>query len=181
MYSAPYKVFTVDDYEAKYYALLRLAAGQDISCIATANPSTVVVLAERLGQHTEQIIRDVHDGTFSADFAIPASIRAELRLHPDPERAHHLEQAAAQADGRPAPRSGVAEAGGDRLLEGRHGDLLPLPVRDLLPAATPGPGSGVSRHRAQRIVPLSDEGDAGVVAPLAMPLRCEANDGGPRR
>ena len=99
MYSVPYEVFTVDDYEAKYYALLRIAAGQDISCIATANPSTVVLLADRLGKHTEQIIRDVHDGTFSADFAIPASIRADLRLHPDPDRARHLEQAAAAGNG----------------------------------------------------------------------------------
>src|SRR5919112_825108 len=88
-----------DTQHALLYALLRVAAGQDISCIATANPSTVVLLAERLGKHTEQIIRDVRDGTFSADFAIPASMRAGLRLHPDPERARHLERAAALSNG----------------------------------------------------------------------------------
>ena len=31
MYTAPYGVFAIEDYEAKYYTLLRLAAGQDIS------------------------------------------------------------------------------------------------------------------------------------------------------
>jgi hypothetical protein len=164
MYSAPYTVFTVDDYEAKYYALLRLAAGQDISCIATANPSTVVLLAERLGQHTEQIIRDVHDGTFSAAFAIPASIRAELRLHPDPERAHHLEQAAAQADGvlRPGlawPKLAVIgcwKGGTVTSYLSQFETYFPQrpPVRDLGYLATELSGS----------VPLSDEGDAGVVA-----------------
>ena len=51
MYTAPYGVFAVEDYEAKYYTLLRLAAGQDISLIATVNPSTIVLLADRLARH----------------------------------------------------------------------------------------------------------------------------------
>ena len=164
MYSAPYEVFTVDDYEAKYYALLRLAAGQDISCIATANPSTVVLLAERLGKHTEQIIRDVRDGTFSADFAIPASMRAELRLHPDPERAGHLERAAALSDG--VLRPGLAwpklaaigcwKGGTVTSYLTQFETYFPQrpPVRDLGYLATELSGS----------VPLTDDGDAGVAA-----------------
>src|SRR5215211_9248390 len=62
MYTAPYAVFSVKDYEARYYTLLRLAAGQDISAIATVTPATIVLLAERLAAHTEAIIRDVRDG-----------------------------------------------------------------------------------------------------------------------
>ena len=62
MYTAPYPVFAIEGYEAKYYTLLRLAAGQDISCVATVNPSTVLLLGDRLAQHTEPIIRDVRDG-----------------------------------------------------------------------------------------------------------------------
>src|SRR5215211_1135417 len=62
MYTAPYGVFSVKDYEARYYTLLRLAAGQDISAIATVTPATIVLLAERLAAHTEAIIRDVRDG-----------------------------------------------------------------------------------------------------------------------
>src|SRR6266545_4466856 len=58
IYTAPYPVFAIEDYEAKYYTLLRLAAGQDISCIATVNPSTIVLLADRLARHAEPIIRD---------------------------------------------------------------------------------------------------------------------------
>jgi hypothetical protein len=164
MYSAPYAVFTVDDYEAKYYALLRVAAGQDISCIATANPSTVVLLADRLGKHTEQIIRDVHDGTFSADFAIPAGIRAELQLQPDPERAHHLERAAAAGDGvlRPGrawPKLAVIgcwKGGTVASYLTQFETYFPQrpPVRDLGYLATELSGS----------VPLTDDGDAGVVA-----------------
>jgi hypothetical protein len=164
MYSAPYEVFTIDDYEAKYYALLRLAAGQDISCIATANPSTVVLLAERLGRHTEQIIRDVRDGTFSADFAIPASMRAKLRLQPDPERARHLEQAAALGNGVLLPglawpklaAIGCWKGGTVTSYLTQFETYFPQrpPVRDLGYLATEVSGS----------VPLSDDGDSGVVA-----------------
>src|SRR5919112_3072451 len=94
IYTAPYGVFAIEDYEAKYYTLLRLAAGQDISCIATVNPSTIVLLADRLAHHGEAIIRDVRDGSLSADVAVPAELRASLHLKPDPEPARRLEQAA---------------------------------------------------------------------------------------
>jgi hypothetical protein len=99
MYTAPYGVFAVKDYQARYSTLLRLAAGQDISGIATVSPSTILLLAERLARHTESIIRDVRDGTLSPDFAVPAQLQASLRLRPDPERARHLERAVAAGHG----------------------------------------------------------------------------------
>src|SRR5919112_2552381 len=95
MYTAPYGVFAIEDYEAKYYTLLRLAAGQNISCIATVNPSTVLLLGDRMAQHTESIIRDVRDGTLSPTFPVPQELRDSLHLRPDPDRARHLERAAA--------------------------------------------------------------------------------------
>jgi hypothetical protein len=98
MYTAPYGVFAIEDYEAKYYTLLRLAAGQDISCIATVNPSTVLLLGDRLAQHTESIIRDVRDGSLSSEVSVPQELRDSLHLRPDPERARHLERAAAAFD-----------------------------------------------------------------------------------
>jgi hypothetical protein len=104
MYSTPYEVFTMDDYEAKYYTLLRVAAGQDITSIITVNPSTIVLLADRLAQHTEQLIRDVRNGTLSADFAVGSRLRELICLRPDPERARELERAAALGDGVLRPR-----------------------------------------------------------------------------
>jgi hypothetical protein len=106
MYTAPYPVFAVEGYEAKYYTLLRLAAGQDISCIATVNPSTVLLLGDRLARHSESIIRDVRDGSLSSEIPVPQELRASLHLRPDPERARHLEQAT--ADGGGVLRPGLA-------------------------------------------------------------------------
>ena len=164
MYTAPYAVFSVKDYEARYYTLLRLAAGQDISGIATVTPSTIVLLAERLAGHAEAIIRDVRDGTLSPDFAVPAQLRASLRLRPDPERARRLERAVAAGHGvlRPGlawPRLaaiGCWKGGTVGSYLADFGTYFPQrpPVRDLGYYATELRGS----------VPLTDEGDAGVVA-----------------
>jgi hypothetical protein len=164
MYTAPYGVLAIKDYEAKYYTLLRLAAGQDISGIATVTPSTIVLLAERLAGHTEAIIRDVRDGTLSPDFAVPAQLRASLRLRPDPERARRLERAVAAGHGvlRPGlawPRLaaiGCWKGGTVGSYLANFGTYFPQqpPVRDLGYYATELRGS----------VPLSDEGDAGMVA-----------------
>jgi len=164
MYTAPYGVFAIEDYEAKYYTLLRLAAGQDISCIATVNPSTIVLLADRLARHSEAIIRDVRDGTLSADAPVSAELRASLHLKPDPERARRLEQAVSRGGGVLQPglawpklaAVGCWKGGTVGAYLTRFDTLFPQrpPVRDFGYYATELRGS----------VPLSDQGDAGAVA-----------------
>ena len=159
----PYGVFAIEDYEAKYYTLLRLAAGQDISCIATVNPSTIVLLADRLARHSESIIRDVRDGSLSSSSRAP--------------RASELAAPATRPGARPA--SGAGGGAGDGVLRpglawpelaaigcwkggtvgaylAKFDTLFPQrpPVRDLGYYATELRGS----------VPLSDDGDAGTTA-----------------
>jgi hypothetical protein len=91
-------------------------------------------------------------------------MRAELRLHPDPERARHLERAAALSDG--VLRPGLAwpklaaigcwKGGTVTSYLTQFETYFPQqpPVRDLGYLATELSGS----------VPLTDEGDSGVVA-----------------
>ena len=64
-YSAPYEVYALEDYDAKYYTLLRLAAAQSLNFIYAVNPSTILLLAKTLSLHSEAIIRDIRDGTLS--------------------------------------------------------------------------------------------------------------------
>src|SRR5215216_5586820 len=164
MYTAPYGVFAIEDYEAKYYTLLRLAAGQDVSCIATVNPSTVLLLGDRLARHTEPIIRDVRDGTLSSELPVPQALRNSLHLRPDPERARRLERAAAAGGGVLRPGLAWPELAAVGCWKGgtvgaylaRFDTLFPqgLPIRDMGYYATELRGS----------VPLSDQGDAGVIA-----------------
>lgn len=94
----------IHDTSAKHYTTLRLAlASERVRMIVTANPSTLIELARRAGQHSESLVRDICDGTLSCD--VPTEVRAALMRdisRRQPTRARHLE----------------------RLIE-QHGSLLP--------------------------------------------------------
>jgi hypothetical protein len=164
MYTAPYPVFAVEDYEAKYYTLLRLAAGQDISCIATVNPSTVLLLGDRLAQHSESIIRDVRDGSLSSEFSVPQDLRDSLRLRPDPERAKHLEQATVSGDGVLRPGLAWPELAAIGCWKGGTVGAYLAKFDTLFPQGPPVRDFGYYATELRGSVPLSDQGDAGTVA-----------------
>jgi hypothetical protein len=164
MYTAPYPVFAVEDYEAKYYTLLRLAAGQNISCIATVNPSTVVLLGDRLAQHTEPIIRDVRDGSLSSEFSVPQDLRDSLHLKPDPERARHLERAAAAGGGLLRPGLAWPELAAVGCWKGGTVGAYLAKFDTLFPQRPPVRDFGYYATELRGSVPLSDQGDAGTIA-----------------
>src|SRR5215212_8145549 len=164
MYTAPYPVFAIEDYEAKYYTLLRLAAGQDISCIATVNPSTIVLLADRLAHHGEAIIRDVRDGTLSADLPVAQELRSSLHLRPDPERARHLEQATADGGGVLRPGLAWPELAAIGCWKGGTVGAYLAKFDTLFPQRPPIRDFGYYATELRGSVPLSDQGDAGVTA-----------------
>jgi hypothetical protein len=157
-------VFAIEDYEAKYYTLLRLAAGQDISCIATVNPSTIVLLGDRLAQHTEPIIRDVRDGSLSSEFSVPQELRDSLHLRPDPERAKHLEQAATRGDGMLRPGLAWPKLAAIGCWKGGTVGAYLAKFDTLFPQGPPVRDFGYYATELRGSVPLSDQGDAGVIA-----------------
>jgi hypothetical protein len=164
MYTAPYGVFAIEDYEAKYYTLLRLAAGQNISCIATVNPSTVLLLGDRLAQHTEPIIRDVRDGTLSSEFSVPQELRDSLHLRPDPERARHLERAAAAGGGPLRPGLAWPELAAIGCWKGGTVGAYLAKFDTYFPQGPPIRDFGYYATELRGSVPLSDQGDAGTIA-----------------
>ncbi len=88
----PYAVYTIPDYEARYYTLLRLAISQPVSCLYTLNPSTIVLLARKLRQWQDSLIRDLHDGSLNAPVPLPSKIRESLStlIRPDRAKARQL-------------------------------------------------------------------------------------------
>jgi hypothetical protein len=164
MYTAPYGVFAIEGYEAKYYTLLRLAAGQNISLIATVNPSTVVLLADRLARHAEPIIRDVRDGTLSSDLPVPQDLRDSLHLRPDPERAKHLEQAVASGGGVLRPGLAWPELAAVGCWKGGTVGAYLAKFDTFFPQEPPVRDFGYYATELRGSVPLSDEGAAGTIA-----------------
>ncbi len=78
LYSVPPCVARIKDPRAKYYAALLLSVPRKIGMIIAANPSTLINLARAGDQEKESLIRDIHDGTLSAQFDLPPAIRTEL-------------------------------------------------------------------------------------------------------
>jgi hypothetical protein len=168
-YSIPYDVFEITDYQAKYYTIMRLSLASNVGLICTANPSTVLKMCDKADEFSEQIIRDIRDGTLWADVQMAEPIRrlVEGQLKPKPQLARQLEQARSKRSGKLLPVDywpdlaliGCWKGGtvGHYIAKFRgwfnpDGDRH-LPVRDW----------GYLSSEARGSVPLSDEGSAGVL------------------
>ena len=168
-YAIPYDVAEIEDYDAVYYTVMRLALACDVSLLATANPSSIQKLVETADACAERLIRDVHDGTLAADLKVEASIRKglERRLVRDPRRARALALARDRRGGKLLPadywpdlcliacwKGGTVGGVVERFPEWFDPDgRAPVPVRDW----------GYLSSEARGSIPLSDEGDGGVL------------------
>jgi hypothetical protein len=94
VYSSPYDTFEIEDYDSKYYTLLRIAVAQSVSFLFSCNPSTVLLLAQRMDEFADDIINDIRNGTLSENYDVPAEIRSECEpyLKADPSRADELDE-----------------------------------------------------------------------------------------
>ena len=168
-YAVPYDAFEISDYNAKYYTIMRLGLQENISLVATANPSSILKLAEMANHFADSLIRDVHDGTLTGEMALDPQIREaiEKRLRPDPRRARELEAARQRRDGKLLPadywptvamlgcwKGGTVGAYIERLHDwyDPEGKGM-LPVRDM----------GYLASEARMSIPISDHGAGGVL------------------
>jgi hypothetical protein len=168
-YSIPYEVFEIEDYQAKYYTIMRIALEHDVHFLATANPSSILQLMDKTNEYSEDLIRDIRDGTLSAGQNIDAERRREVekRLKPNAGRARQLEQMRSRRDGGLVPRDywpglgliGCWKGGSvghylEKFDEWFNPDgAAPVPVRDW----------GYLSSEARGSIPLSDEGSKGVL------------------
>ncbi len=92
LYSNPQCVYSIADYTARYYVLMRMGIEQDITLIVTANPSTIVELQNNVNRYYDEYVNDIEHGTLKADLDIDPEIRKELEacLKPNPKRAAEL-------------------------------------------------------------------------------------------
>lgn len=168
-YSVPYRIFEIEDYQAKYYTIMRIALEHDVHFLATANPSSIIKLCDKADAHAEQLIRDIQEGSLSKTLAIDPEIRQELeqKLRPNPKRALELQKLRSHRNGRLLagdywPRLGLIGC----WKGGTVGHYLnqfdawfnpdgkrPVPVRDW----------GYLSSEARGSIPLSDEGSMGVL------------------
>ncbi|RCU50534.1 MULTISPECIES: GH3 auxin-responsive promoter family protein [Corallincola] len=105
IYAIPYEVFEIEDYESKYYALMRFALSEKVSLLATANPSSILKMCEKADEYGQLLIDDIRQGTLNNKFKMAAELRQalEAKIEPNPNRAAFLQQQHDKRDGRLLP------------------------------------------------------------------------------
>ena len=94
LYAIPYSVFRIQDYESRYYCILRFGVEHNITTIATLNPSTIALLCQKIEKYKHRLIEDIENGTLSKDILVPSDISKGLEntLKPNPKRAADLKK-----------------------------------------------------------------------------------------
>ncbi len=163
LYSLPYQVFEIENYESRHYAMLRISIEQNISTIATLNPNTIVLLMHKIEKWRQLIIDDISLGTLSGEFEIAPDIRAilEKSFKPNPGRADELEKRL-KINGRLLPKYfwpnikliECWQGGMMKLYIKEIGDYFgPLPIRDI----------GCVSTEARNSIPINDDTASGVL------------------
>lgn len=92
MYASVPEIFEITDYAAKYYTLMRITMGRNITLFIMPNPSTVLEMQKTVDEHLDEIIEDIEKGTINENFEISSDLRKKLlaKVKPNPERAAEL-------------------------------------------------------------------------------------------
>ncbi len=160
------EVAYLPDPRSRYYTLMRLGIEKRVGFAVTANPATLIRMAEIANEESERLIRDVRDGVLDSHLAPDAAINRTLAapLRPQPERASELERLRA-AHGRLRPADYwriyfiACWTGGSmghylRRLSDWWG---PCPVRDI----------GLLASEGRVTIPFADDTPSGVLDPTS--------------
>ncbi|MDY2944001.1 MAG: GH3 auxin-responsive promoter family protein [Paludibacteraceae bacterium] len=92
LYASPASVFSIEDYTARYYTLMRMGIERNVTLIVTANPSTIVEMQNNVNEFYDDYCNDIEHGTLNASLNIPQWIRDDIQpyLKPNPARAAEL-------------------------------------------------------------------------------------------
>lgn len=152
----------ISDAHAKYYTLMRFGIIRDVAFAITANPATLIRMAQTADEESERLLRDVRDGTLSSELVADTTLRRRLEtyLKPAPDRARELERLRS-GNGALRPRDywqleflACWTAGSMGHYLGRLADWWgSLPVRDI----------GLLASEGRVTIPLEDGTPAGVL------------------
>ena len=94
-YLLPFEIFTVSDYEIKYYLICAFALkSENITLIATPNPSTILRLKDIIDTNFENLLRDIESGNLSCVEKLDPEKRKRIncKFKPNQLRASQLRE-----------------------------------------------------------------------------------------
>jgi len=164
LYAIPYDVFHIKDYESRYYCILRIAMGQNITTIATLNPSTIILLCQKIEKYKDLLIDDIEKGALCRDIKVPAEIRRSLEksLKPSPGRARELKDILKEKKAL-LPQYFWPNL---ELIECWKGGAVKVYLKELPQyfGDTPVRDFGCLSTEARASIPMGDSGNGGVLA-----------------
>jgi hypothetical protein len=127
-YVLPYDICRVKQVDAKYYLTLRHALVADVRLIATPNPSSLLLMADKMTAFADELIHDIRRGTVNPKY-VPADAPQRLHTGPaaDSKRASEL-ATILRREGRLLPRDVWPNL---RVISCWKGGTMPLYLRKL--------------------------------------------------
>jgi hypothetical protein len=92
-YSIPYDVFKIENYDSRYYCMIRFAIMYDVTYLITINPTSLFHIQKTIDKHLDVLLEDIHKGTLTDQIDISSEIRSNLskKLKPNPKLAKELQ------------------------------------------------------------------------------------------
>ncbi len=97
----PKAVAQIGDSDSRYYAIARILLEERFAVIMTLNPSTILLLFQKVEQFGDSLIADIEGGGITADLAVSDEVRRYVaeRYPGNPARAAELRALAGQVPG----------------------------------------------------------------------------------
>lgn len=165
IYILPKEVFDIEDFETRYYCILRIGLEEkNIRTVATLNPSTLIILCQKIRGWQDDIIKDIDNGTLNRKLNIPAETRKVLegRFKPNPNRAKEL-KSMLEVNGELLPKCFWPNL---EIIECWKGGTVKLYLKELPQyfGDIPVWDMGCLSTEARSSIPTSDKGAGGVLA-----------------
>ena len=94
-YLLPFEIFTISDYDLKYYLICAFAlSSENITLIATPNPSTILRIKDIIDTSLENLLQDIESGTLSGIEEIDPEKKQKIwsKFKPNKLRASQLRE-----------------------------------------------------------------------------------------
>jgi hypothetical protein len=118
----PKSVAQIADSDSRYYTIARILLEEEFTALMTLNPSTILLLLQKLGKNGDALLHDVRHGGLGDAVRCPDAVREHI---------------AARYTGNPARADAIAAAGPDGLLAHRLWPALALAICWRSPMLTP--------------------------------------------
>ncbi len=166
LYVLPYEVFEIKDYDAKYYCILRIAMEQNVSTLSSLNPSTILLLCQRIEKIKDRIIDDIRLGTLNPELNLRYDIRKaiESKLRPNPGRADELMRLSENRGGALLPADFWPNLEVIACWKGGSVGIYIPHLRKYFSSNTAIRDFGYLSSEARVSIPIRDEGCYGILA-----------------